>query len=178
MTTNFIPAQLPNPNVALVTADGNITTVWYRALMQPLYQRTGGATGASSTDLAQEVANALSEAGTAQSSAQLALINSETALSQIGDVSGQATAAETAANNANTTANTIAGSALNKNNNLSDVSSVAKAQANLAINITPSGNTAKRPTKPATGQVYFDTSINMAIWFIGGGWVNASGVPS
>lgn len=42
--------------------------------------------------------------------------------------------------------------------------------------IPASGSTADRPTNSLTvGQIYFDTTLNIPIWYKGSGWVNASG---
>ena len=37
------------------------------------------------------------------------------------------------------------------------------------------GATASRPTGPAAGTQYFDTTIGRPIWWDGGKWINASG---
>lgn len=42
--------------------------------------------------------------------------------------------------------------------------------------VVPSGDTASRPSSPVVGQHYFDTDVNMPIWFNGSVWVDALGV--
>ena len=47
---------------------------------------------------------------------------------------------------------------------------------NRAILNPDSGTTANRPTAGLSiGQFYFDTTLNIPIWYKGSGWVNASG---
>lgn len=41
-----------------------------------------------------------------------------------------------------------------------------------------SGPTANRPVTPATGQSFFDTTLNIPVWWNGTGWVNSSGSAS
>jgi dihydroorotate dehydrogenase len=38
-----------------------------------------------------------------------------------------------------------------------------------------SGTTAARPTTTVVGLMYFDTTLNIPIWWRGAAWVNASG---
>lgn len=44
--------------------------------------------------------------------------------------------------------------------------------------VTPlSGPTGSRPGSPVTGEMYFDTSLDIPIWWNSTAWVNASGTP-
>lgn len=44
------------------------------------------------------------------------------------------------------------------------------------ISVPNSGTTVERPANSLfTGQMYFDTSLNIPIWWNGSSWVNASG---
>ena len=54
----------------------------------------------------------------------------------------------------------------------------AHTSAELAALQPQSGATAGRPSSPLTGQSFFDTSLNIAVWWNGSNWVNASGVVS
>lgn len=48
--------------------------------------------------------------------------------------------------------------------------------------IVQSGTTANRPAAPASvmwvGRMYFDTDLGFPIWFVGPGWVDATGAPA
>jgi hypothetical protein len=45
-----------------------------------------------------------------------------------------------------------------------------------AISIPPSGATADRPTTNlAVGEYYFDTTLNLPIWYDGTDWIDAAG---
>lgn len=62
---------------------------------------------------------------------------------------------------------------------------VAKSTLSIATAVGPEGDilqyyatvgtTANRPVTPANGTQYYDTTINKAIWYISGGWVDATG---
>ncbi len=41
-----------------------------------------------------------------------------------------------------------------------------------------SGDTASRPATPATGTMYFDTTLGMPVWYDGSGWVDATGTTA
>jgi len=41
--------------------------------------------------------------------------------------------------------------------------------------VLESGDTASRPLSPVIGQMYFDTTLNIPIWYKGTGWINALG---
>jgi len=41
-----------------------------------------------------------------------------------------------------------------------------------------SGATASRPAAPATGTMYFDTTLGMPVWYDGSGWVDATGTTA
>lgn len=41
-----------------------------------------------------------------------------------------------------------------------------------------SGDTASRPAAPATGWMYFDTTLGQPIWYDGSGWVDATGTTT
>ena len=43
--------------------------------------------------------------------------------------------------------------------------------------VLPSGATADRPSAPAAGTQYFDTSINVALVYVSGSWVTLTGSP-
>ncbi|AGO49695.1 virion structural protein [Cellulophaga phage phi13:2] len=38
-----------------------------------------------------------------------------------------------------------------------------------------SGTTANRPSSPATGKFYLDTTLNLPIWYNGTNWIDATG---
>lgn len=44
------------------------------------------------------------------------------------------------------------------------------------LNLT--GNTASRPASPATGYIYFDTTLGLPVWWNGAAWVDATGTPA
>lgn len=45
--------------------------------------------------------------------------------------------------------------------------------------MTLSGTTANRPSSNLwVGRTYFDTTINKPIWYVGPGWVDATGAPA
>lgn len=48
-----------------------------------------------------------------------------------------------------------------------------KAQVDLFLN--PKGATGSRPSSPAQGQPFFDTTLGIPIWYNGSNWVNSSG---
>lgn len=41
-----------------------------------------------------------------------------------------------------------------------------------------SGDTASRPGSPATGWMYFDTTLGKPVWYDGSGWVDAMGTTA
>lgn len=49
----------------------------------------------------------------------------------------------------------------------------------MSTQLTSSGSgiTAARPGIHAVGDVYFDTSLNIPIWWSGASWVNSAGAP-
>ena len=59
--------------------------------------------------------------------------------------------------------------------NDSTVSGTTLKDALDVLNSPPNGTTGNRPTSPATGEFYFDTTLGIPIWYDSSNWVNASG---
>lgn len=49
----------------------------------------------------------------------------------------------------------------------------------VCASLTQSGTTAQRPTRILwVGRRYFDTTLSKPVWYVGPGWVDATGAPA
>src|ERR1044072_5206909 len=126
-------AALPSINDPIVdVGSGIITDEWYRWCLAML-NRTGGASGSSTTDAATVAAQALSIA-------EQAATNANTAISDFNTIHTNVDTALTIANGAQATASTAlteANAAMAKAANLSDVANLATARTNLGVSVFP-----------------------------------------